>query len=362
MQLQQKLLKKMRSVTPAFFFAFFPALFTHVFARIGLVEWHHHVLVHIMNATKHNELPAAGVKDAILVHFDSHADMALPKPFDSQKVWDDFTTDPAKIIDYTDINNWVTTTWYLGVVKKMLFVEPPWGGEFIPMHYHSLRYTIGEVDGEFKIRIRTPEGVQNSEYFHTVDDGKRDDPMDHFADVDKMINTREIEVEIVRFDELFHGDKLANFIHSNKDSPFILDIDLDVFSTESPSHLWWLRHANIPVREQEMLGGMWSERGVRYQDDWYDTFKPFEKSCPSLLDGVVLAERLQDDKLHNHIQVPNADSYSLGPLIKNGPIEQLWNSIDFNKYANKKTIQGCYRKIPSEILKHHRSPSRRTFI
>jgi hypothetical protein len=106
--------------------------------RIGLVEWHDHVLVHMMNATKRGVFPSEG--GVTLIHFDSHADMALPKLFDAREEWATFEDEPSHILEATDINDWVTASWMLGVVDRMVFVEPPWGGEFVPLlpAYRSL--------------------------------------------------------------------------------------------------------------------------------------------------------------------------------------------------------------------------------
>ena len=112
------------------------------------------------------------------IHFDSHADMSLPSLFDPNHLWGHFKSDPHEITTYTEINNWVTATWGLGIVDRMVFVEPPWGGEFVPNEHRSLVYTYGEHDGMFKVSIDTPDGQNvNEHYWHTLDDGSTEDVM-----------------------------------------------------------------------------------------------------------------------------------------------------------------------------------------
>lgn len=298
-------------------------------ARIGLVEWHHHVLVHIMNATKHGDIGRTG---ATLVHFDSHADMAVPKLFKNDDLWTKFDQNPAEIISFTEINNWVPATWLLGIVDRMIFIEPPWGGEFVPNAHRSLVYTIGELDGKVSLDIKTPDGtIVNQDYWHTVDDGKFPNAMDHFANGRPMKNARTIQVEILNYLDLLQG-KLVNFLKSTPtESPIILDIDLDVFSTESPVLLWWLEYARISVREGELLGNYWRNRKSLYAEQWRDYFNTNQKDyCPALLNNVVLEENLQEKDAHTHIRGYTANLNSLPELNLEGVVAKLWDAIEMH--------------------------------
>lgn len=249
-------------------------------SRIGLVEEHNRVLVHLINATKHG-LPTEHVT---LIHFDSHADMAVSRYF-PRSLLAAFEAFPKDIVEATEINNWVTAAWLLGIVDRMVFVEPPWGCEFRPVEHRQLVFYAGTVEGHFKLDILTAQGERVSEkYWHTVDDGTLPEAMDHFADHSQMADKHRVEVLIVPFEELLSSRELAAFVQRTS-GPVYLDIDLDCFSTESPSTVDVLQTLRIPLRFQQLLGDLYHGRLPNHTFSvswWRQHLRGWQEQCPQL--------------------------------------------------------------------------------
>lgn len=240
--------------------------------RVGLVEDHNHVLWHALDAVSDGTLPKEGVT---LLHFDSHADMSLVETgwFEAAQMF----LEPFQVVRRTEINNWVTAIWVLGIVNRMVFVEPPWGKEFRQSRHDRLIFTIGRKGDDFKLHVRTPEGEDvSSDYYHIVSD--HDMPnYEKFVQPEEMTETREVDVQLLRLED----DLVSNVLQFVESSTAImLSVDMDVFSTESPSHLWMLREAEIPLRFQHWLvNKYWN---MSYDQAWWKQALQADtiKHCP----------------------------------------------------------------------------------
>lgn len=146
----------------------------------------------------------------------------------------------------------------------MVFIEPPWGKEFRQSNHGRLIFTIGRQGNEFKLHIRTPSGEDvSSSYYHIVSD--LDMPnYQKFVQPEEMTETREVEVLLLWLED----DVVSNVLRFiEPSSAIMLSVDMDVFSTESPSHLWMLREADIPLRYQDWLVNKFFN--VSYDKAWW---------------------------------------------------------------------------------------------
>ena len=73
--------------------------------------------------------------------------MALPKYFDAAHVW--AHPDPNYILEYTQISDWVPAAIVLGLVSRVIFIEPPWNIDFHKLGHPSIVLTIGNIDGDY---------------------------------------------------------------------------------------------------------------------------------------------------------------------------------------------------------------------
>ena len=109
--------------------------------KVGIVELHHHILVHLIQARREGVLPEG--TGATLLSFDSHGDMSMPRHFSPRDIW--AAEDPREILDYTQISDWVPAAMALGLMSRVVFVEPPWGMEFVVRPHESLVITVGTL-------------------------------------------------------------------------------------------------------------------------------------------------------------------------------------------------------------------------
>lgn len=323
----------------------FLLLVVSAFGRIALVEEHNHVLVHIMNATKHG-LPSEGVT---LIHFDSHADMSVPGYF-PPSIMNTFTEHPEDIISATQINNWVTATWLLGTVSTMIFIEPPWGCEFRMLPYKELVYYAGTVDGQFKVDVYTKFGKRVHEsYVHTVDDQVLDDPMNHFAPHEEMQNKKKIEVLILPFEKLF--TTLVSYVQKKPLASLILDIDLDCFSTESPAHLHFYQDYHVPLRYQQLAADIYNARLPPFKtvsafsvEWWRQNLEGWRAHCPNLFAIFSEAQKRQKDGKPSESAAIFAHEVPLTVLEvdPNGVIAQLYDMTGLEGQGDDSDLTRAY--------------------
>ncbi|XP_050074616.1 UPF0489 protein C5orf22 homolog [Anopheles maculipalpis] len=168
---------------------------------IFVVEDHHEVLTFLYRCFGSKHLPLQGNR---IVHFDSHPDMCIPKHMPANYV---FNKDD--LLDSISIENWLMPTVFAGHVERIVWIKPPWSDQ-IPKG--KFEFHVGEFEGS----IRTDSTL---EYF--VSEGC-------YQPEDKLENRRRLRLEVCSVEEypVAEDTDLAN--------GYILDIDLDYFSTHNP--------------------------------------------------------------------------------------------------------------------------------
>ncbi|XP_046401199.1 UPF0489 protein C5orf22 homolog [Ischnura elegans] len=191
---------------------------------IFVVENHHDVLPFIYRCIGSKHLPFEG---NAIVHLDSHPDMLIPKGMPAETVWDKYA-----LFDAISIENWMLPAAYAGHFTKLVWVKPPWANQ---MDDGRSEFYIGESINTGEIRL-------TSEKTYFVSEGL-------WCSSKDLKNPRKINLEVITMGrglEGGDGDKeekdidtdelgrcLSNYISTDNFS-YVLDIDLDFFSTRDP--------------------------------------------------------------------------------------------------------------------------------
>lgn len=185
---------------------------------IYVVEDHHEALPFIYKSIGSKHLPFSG---NTIVHFDSHPDMLIPNGLKA-----DLVLDKYKLFESLSIENWILPAAFAGHLGKILWLKPPWAHQ---MSDGDHSFKIGKENKTDEVKVTSLEN-----YFLT-------DCL--FCSEEKMTETKEIDFEVVTLgtlsdmklceEELEKGRNVVQkFVDVNK--PYILDIDLDFFSTRNP--------------------------------------------------------------------------------------------------------------------------------
>lgn len=169
---------------------------------IFVVEDHHDVLTFLYRCLGSRHLPLHGNK---IIHFDSHPDLCIPKHMPAAYVFN-----KEDLLDSISIENWLIPTVFAGHVERIVWVRPDWSDQ-IPKG--KFQFNVGEFEGS----IRTDSTL---EYF--VSEGC-------YQPEENLENKKPLKLEVCAIDEYSPADDAEDL----KDG-YILDIDLDYFSTHNP--------------------------------------------------------------------------------------------------------------------------------
>lgn len=179
------------------------------------MEYHNEVVPYIFRNIGSRHLPSKGLT---IVHLDSHPDLLIPKKMESGDVFD-----KAVYCSLTDIADWLLPSAYSEVFKSIVWVKPPWAKQM-------------------------PEGAQTFRIGRDKNDHLRvDSKLSYFVaeclycPTDELQDAKEVDLEVVtlgkRIEEEsddFNAIRTSLLRYIKEESAYILDIDLDFFSTSNP--------------------------------------------------------------------------------------------------------------------------------
>lgn len=168
-----------------------------------MVEYHHEVVPHIYKNIGAKYLPVDGIT---FVHLDSHPDMLIPKNMSADVVFE-----KNKLFEEISIENWMLPGAFAGHFKKIWWVKPPWAEQ---MDDGNKAFRIGK-NLQNKIRVDSTENYFVSECL--------------VCKVEELSAVKEIDFKVVTLDDNF-SKKTFDEIQDL----YILDVDLDFFSTGNP--------------------------------------------------------------------------------------------------------------------------------
>ncbi|XP_004347058.2 hypothetical protein CAOG_05373 [Capsaspora owczarzaki ATCC 30864] len=192
-----------------------------------VVDAHDRALVHWHNAIRARQLPLSKIG---LVHFDSHPDLGIPDHLQAATVFK-----PDELYQQIDIAEFILPAVFAGHVSHMLWIRPPWARQIADGKY---TITVGRelISGLVKVHC----GEQLLPYF--VDDGAAVERLEALDGPScKTLALCVAALPLVPAQHAFLSDASV--------STWILDIDLDYFSTTNP----WLQE--LAFRRPASLNG-----------------------------------------------------------------------------------------------------------
>lgn len=167
---------------------------------VFVVENHNDVLELLLPSLANRYLPFTG---NLMIHFDSHPDCCVPREMPATTIYERQT-----LLESLSIENWIVPMMYAQHLKEVCWVRPPWARQIADGHH---KFQVGDSDGKIYVS-------STLEYF--LCDGS-------YKDENVMINKKEVTLHVSLV-----SDSINELL--SDDVTWILDIDLDYFSTYNP--------------------------------------------------------------------------------------------------------------------------------
>lgn len=176
-----------------------------------VVEYHHHVLPYLhKHLSRSNKLRRSSwllhKPSTAILHLDAYPDLLFPRGFDTDRL-----LDKDYVYDMVNTNTWLLPLAYAGYVDNIFWIRPPWS-ERIP-------------DGDYRFRIGKDTNGVKVDITHEYFVGEC-----LWAPTELISEQKECQL---------HVHTAAEFAAQRVDrqdiqQSFVLDIDLDFFSTQNP--------------------------------------------------------------------------------------------------------------------------------
>lgn len=159
-----------------------------------------------------------------MIHFDSHPDMMIPKKLDTTKIYD-----KDHVLNSLSIENWILPAVYAGHFSTLVWIKPIWATQ-LDNSTHKFKIGIDKLSKE--IKVTCPQSYFVSELAWSPEE--------------KLENVRDITLEVCTMGVPEADDAgVFNYEHSictlsseveeiASNIPYVLDIDLDFYSTRNP--------------------------------------------------------------------------------------------------------------------------------
>lgn len=166
---------------------------------VFIVENHNEVNELLLPSLANRYLP---FQNNLIIHFDSHPDCCIPRQMPSEAVFN-----RNSLLESLSIENWLIPLTYAGFINEIVWIHPPYANQ-IPEGLH--RFSVGDYNGKLCVS-------SNLDYF--LSDGA-------YQREELLNNKKALKLYVKQIDE-----SLNEMVG---DHPWILDIDLDYFSTLNP--------------------------------------------------------------------------------------------------------------------------------
>ncbi|TPP65282.1 hypothetical protein FGIG_11201 [Fasciola gigantica] len=178
---------------------------------VVIVEAHNEALSYIYRLIGSKRIPFSGLK---LLHLDSHPDLGIPEIKASE-----IRQDPEKLLCKVSIENWIMPMVYAGHIDHVIWLHPPWSEQLVDRK--PTCYTVGESKETKLLGMDLPEP-------YVYDDGV-------FCSEEDMTSAVKFGLTVAPIHETNTLCKVCtDIVCVLLNQPFILDIDLDTFSTQNP--------------------------------------------------------------------------------------------------------------------------------
>ncbi|KAF7257643.1 hypothetical protein EG68_05815 [Paragonimus skrjabini miyazakii] len=178
---------------------------------VVVVDAHNEVVPYIYRFIGAKKIPFSGLK---MVHFDSHPDLGIP----DMKACE-IRQNPQKLIEKISIEDWIIPLIFAGHVDHVIWLHPTWSGQLCDRK--PTCYTVGEDKETKRLGVDIPEPYfYNEAVFCSEED--MNSPVKFGLTVSPVHETNTL------------CKMCTDVVCVLLNQPFILDIDLDVFSTQNP--------------------------------------------------------------------------------------------------------------------------------
>ncbi|CAN7996722.1 unnamed protein product, partial [Ixodes hexagonus] len=229
---------------------------------VYVVEPHHHALHHIYRAIGRKKLPFSKV---LMIHFDAHPDLVLPPDLDPARC-----RDRDHVLDVVDIESWILPAALAGHLDRVLWVRSPWSDQ---LPDGDQQFLIGSKDGQARVTCPLPYFLSECMWTHQLDKG------------------HELGLRVQTLDALLEDTPDDKDAWQPEERRFVLDIDLDFYSTQDPFSM------------------ALSEPQMHLLRQLYHCSFPDPSADPSLLEEAQVKRRAQlrhlEEQLRRHL--PTAD-------------------------------------------------------
>lgn len=167
---------------------------------IFVVENHNEILELVLSSLANLYLP---FQNNLIIHFDSHPDCCINRQMPASTVYN-----RSLLLESLSIENWLMPLTFAGHVNEIVWIHPQFAGQITDGCY---QFSVGDFDGKICVS-------SNLDYFLT--DGS-------YKEEELLLNKKEVKLTVSQVKE-----SLSELIDDNRN--WILDVDLDYFSTLNP--------------------------------------------------------------------------------------------------------------------------------
>lgn len=174
---------------------------------IYVVEEHNDVLQFIYSAIGGKKLPTEGTT---LLHFDAHPDMLIDRKLKGEEA-----RSGRQLLPLLQIENWIVPAAAAGYISRVVWIRPPWATQFSD---GTRQIQVGDDAATGFLRVDSKEPYYLSDALFS----------------NNLINTKQFVLTVAELSDKpsQENEKLANRLVISE--PYVLDIDLDFFSTGNP--------------------------------------------------------------------------------------------------------------------------------
>ncbi|XP_077982987.1 UPF0489 protein C5orf22 homolog [Glandiceps talaboti] len=310
---------------------------------VWIVEGHNDVLTHIYRGIGSKHLPLDGMT---LIHFDSHPDLCIPIDMPA-----DYVFDKDKLSSSLSIENWILPAVYAGHFNTIVWVKPPWANQLQDGKY---TFQTGKHKDNGKLRVTCTDDYFLSDTLYAA-------ASDLDIDPDRpMYNPKSVTLHVVTLSqEITTGiapsqnvesrnvDKESDLMNSednkrteiskhmagnsktfdnvksvlteaiDRGRAYVLDIDLDFFSTKNP------------------FKEVYTQKQMAILEELYHFEKPKDKSS-ECLETCTVQRSQQLEQLEKILQDVSSDKeFTPIEIEKNWRIQKFLDLIMDMKASGK---------------------------